>query len=562
MVRHFVLIPALAGAAFAQAQAADNMDVQFHGFASQGYFLTRNNALFTPDSQDKGTFEFDEVGLNVVATPVERLRVGIQIFAQDFGDSFNNKPQIDWAYGDYSFPTYGALDFGVTAGRLKMNHGLYNDYRDLDMTRTSVFLPMTVYNPRLRDYMLSVNGLGAHGTVNAAAFGSFDVTTFIGAQSPDPHEGTIHDLFTDLGVDVNTIHIEAVDGGQPHLEHPGGRAALQVLAVQRARPRRQGHRQPRRAAAVHHRFDRGTGDQPALGQHLLSRVPARERHPGRRGGVLVPQGVAARRRRRPPRDPDLAGEPLLLPLRLVALLPALGGAGHVAVGSVGPGHPADAEDLRLHRRGALRSHRALAHQGRVHLAARHQPAAPRRAAWRQRSSPPGATWPSRPPSISEPRMDTQKPPLLRLSALLAVVLACTARCAQGAEDAVVVNGRAAIAELSDEDLRDLFLGKKTVWDDGTKVVVVVLKTGPSHDALLRRLGRNPQQFLTGWKKLVFTGKSGMPEQVGQRGRPGRGRRPHARRDRLHRRRQGEGRRQGRARPLSAGYFAAAPSMTM
>jgi hypothetical protein len=213
MVRHLVLIPALAGAAFAQAQAADNMDVQFHGFASQGYFLTRNNALFTPDSQDKGTFEFDEVGLNVVATPVERLRVGIQIFAQDFGDSFNNKPQIDWAYGDYSFPSYGALDFGVTAGRLKMNHGLYNDYRDLDMTRTSVFLPMTVYNPRLRDYMLSVNGLGAHGTVNAAAFGSFDVTTFIGAQSPDPHEGTIHDLFTDLGVDVDTIHIEAVDGG-------------------------------------------------------------------------------------------------------------------------------------------------------------------------------------------------------------------------------------------------------------------------------------------------------------------------------------------------------------
>jgi ABC-type phosphate transport system substrate-binding protein len=110
-------------------------------------------------------------------------------------------------------------------------------------------------------------------------------------------------------------------------------------------------------------------------------------------------------------------------------------------------------------------------------------------------------------------MDTQKPPLLRLSALLAVVLACTARCAQGADDAVVVNSRAAIAALSDEDLRDLFLGKKTVWDDGTKVVVVVLKTGPSHDALLRRLGRNPQQFLTGWKKLVFTGKSSMPEQV-------------------------------------------------
>ena len=77
----------------------------------------------------------------------------------------------------------------------------------------------------------------------------------------------------------------------------------------------------------------------------------------------------------------------------------------------------------------------------------------------------------------------------------------------------MVNGHAALATLSVDEVRDLFLGKRTAWDDGSKVVVVVLKSGPSHDALLRHLGRNPQQFLTGWKKLVFTGKSGMPEQV-------------------------------------------------
>ncbi|MBA3937602.1 MAG: hypothetical protein H0X38_09075 [Planctomycetes bacterium] len=212
MVRRLVLIPCLAAAALAQAQAADNMDLQFHGFASQGYFLTRNNALFTSESQDKGTFEFNEAALNVMATPVDRLRVGIQIFAQDQGDTSNNKPQIDWAYGDYSFPTWGALDVGVTAGRLKMNHGLYNDFRDLDVTRTSVFLPMAVYNPRLRDYMLSVNGAGVHGTLAAGELGSFDFMAYIGGQSPDPHEGTIHDIFTDLGVDLSTLHIEAVDG--------------------------------------------------------------------------------------------------------------------------------------------------------------------------------------------------------------------------------------------------------------------------------------------------------------------------------------------------------------
>ena len=208
------LVPCLAaiGALAATAPAADTMDLQFHGFASQGYFLTRGNALFTPESQDKGTFEFNEVGLNAMATPAERLRVGIQIFAQDFGDSFNNKPQIDWAYGDYSFPSYGPLDVGITAGRLKMNHGLYNDYRDLDMTRTAVFLPLTFYNPRLRDYLLSVNGLATRGSLAGGGLGSLDFMAYIGGQSPDPNEGTIHDLFSDLGVDLTSIHIEAVDG--------------------------------------------------------------------------------------------------------------------------------------------------------------------------------------------------------------------------------------------------------------------------------------------------------------------------------------------------------------
>ncbi|MBA3936265.1 MAG: hypothetical protein H0X38_02300 [Planctomycetes bacterium] len=203
---------ALLAIATAAAHAADDHNLQFHGFASQGYFLTRNNALFTSESQDKGTFEFNEVALNAVATPVDRLRVGIQLFAQDFGDSFNNKPQIDWAYGDYSLPTYGVLDLGITAGRLKMGHGLYNDYRDLDVTRTSVFIPMAVYNPRLRDYFLAVNGLGVHGTVNADAFGSFDFMTYLGGQSSDPHEGTIHDIFFDRGLDLDRVHIEAVDG--------------------------------------------------------------------------------------------------------------------------------------------------------------------------------------------------------------------------------------------------------------------------------------------------------------------------------------------------------------
>ncbi len=209
--RH-LLIPSLAMlAGVGVAQAAD--DLQIHGFVSQGYLLTRNNALFTEESEDHGTLEFNEVGLNVVATPVDRLRVGIQIAAQDLGDSFNNQVGIDWAYGDYSFATVAdRYDFGVSAGRFKMGHGLYNDYRDLDMTRTSVFLPMSVYNPRWRDLMLAVNGVGLRASINADAGGSFDFMGFVGNQNFDADEGAIHDVMVDGGMQPTSLKTQAVEG--------------------------------------------------------------------------------------------------------------------------------------------------------------------------------------------------------------------------------------------------------------------------------------------------------------------------------------------------------------
>ena len=82
-----------------------------------------------------------------------------------------------------------------------------------------------------------------------------------------------------------------------------------------------------------------------------------------------------------------------------------------------------------------------------------------------------------------------------------------------AEDVVVANPSVPAATLSDDQFKDVFLGKRTTWSDGSKVVVVVLKTGSAHDELMQRLGRTTSQFQSGWKKLVFTGRAAMPEQV-------------------------------------------------
>jgi len=82
-----------------------------------------------------------------------------------------------------------------------------------------------------------------------------------------------------------------------------------------------------------------------------------------------------------------------------------------------------------------------------------------------------------------------------------------------AEETLIVNNGLGITSIDEDSFRNIYLGKKTEWDDGTRVVVVVLKEGASHDHLLSRLNKSASQFLTGWKKLVFTGKGTMPELV-------------------------------------------------
>lgn len=103
-------------------------------------------------------------------------------------------------------------------------------------------------------------------------------------------------------------------------------------------------------------------------------------------------------------------------------------------------------------------------------------------------------------------------PLISSFAVAATLLVGSAIHLTG-EETLIVNGASSVAGLSADQMKDYFLGKKTAWDDGSKVVIVVIKDGASSDALLAKLGKNSQQFNTSWKKLVFTGKGSMPEQV-------------------------------------------------
>lgn len=95
--------------------------------------------------------------------------------------------------------------------------------------------------------------------------------------------------------------------------------------------------------------------------------------------------------------------------------------------------------------------------------------------------------------------------------LLGLILA-----AAQAEDLLIVNPSVPVESMEQVMLRDLFLGRRTTWSNGQRVVVVLQRDGPSNERLASELGKTPQQLVNWWKRLVFTGEGNMPELVSGR----------------------------------------------
>jgi hypothetical protein len=82
----------------------------------------------------------------------------------------------------------------------------------------------------------------------------------------------------------------------------------------------------------------------------------------------------------------------------------------------------------------------------------------------------------------------------------------------GAQDVVLVaNKGVQIVEITNADVRAIFIGTKTRFSDGSHAVPVTLKGGPAHEVFLRNYVREgPEEFRAQWRKLMFTGQGAMP----------------------------------------------------
>ncbi len=76
---------------------------------------------------------------------------------------------------------------------------------------------------------------------------------------------------------------------------------------------------------------------------------------------------------------------------------------------------------------------------------------------------------------------------------------------------VITNGSVEVSSLERDDIKKIFLGQKTTWNDGSKIIFVVQDRTKAGDIFLKTyLQRTASQYDNYWKKQVFTGKGRAP----------------------------------------------------
>jgi len=160
MKRTFIVWAILAFATVSmRGQSLDDLNIQIHGYATQGFLYTTNNNIFTTNSSD-GSPAWTDAVVNVSATPIPKLRVAVQARYFLLGN-YGNTITLDYAMADYK----ASDEFGVRFGKVKTPTGLYNEIQDIDPSYLWSLLPQSVYPIGSRNSLLSHYGGVVYGTL-------------------------------------------------------------------------------------------------------------------------------------------------------------------------------------------------------------------------------------------------------------------------------------------------------------------------------------------------------------------------------------------------------------
>lgn len=99
--------------------------------------------------------------------------------------------------------------------------------------------------------------------------------------------------------------------------------------------------------------------------------------------------------------------------------------------------------------------------------------------------------------------------------LLALLIPELAPFAAAQEVKIVAHPDVPGSTLSQDEIRRIFLGKRTQWDQSNqKIHFIILEGGEVHETFIRRyIGKTPSQFRNYWRMMVFTGKGRAPRSL-------------------------------------------------
>ena len=79
---------------------------------------------------------------------------------------------------------------------------------------------------------------------------------------------------------------------------------------------------------------------------------------------------------------------------------------------------------------------------------------------------------------------------------------------------VISNPAVKNADITKGDLRDVFSGDLSNLKDGSHVIPILLKAGPTtNEFLAAYIGKSDAAFRASWRSLVFSGQASMPKSL-------------------------------------------------
>lgn len=208
-----VLAASLACALSASSQSLEDLNIQIHGYATQGFLYTTQNNIFTTNSSD-GSPAWTEAVLNVTAIPESKLRIGVQARYFLLGN-FGNAITLDWAAADYKANSA----FGFRAGKVKTPSGLFNENQDIDPSYIWGLLPQGVYPITSRNSILAHYGGVVYGSLKLAKAGRLEYRGWGGEREIGASDG-YWVTFREEGITFPNGLNEVTYGGALHWETP------------------------------------------------------------------------------------------------------------------------------------------------------------------------------------------------------------------------------------------------------------------------------------------------------------------------------------------------------